>query len=168
MCLDGPATASQCHVCSQSEMSPLTGEPLVISRRMESTFEIISARYLTRTTSSLCLMKTLVVYGTSLSTSEETGARDAGFIPPTVHRLVIISTAGGSQLGVTLIGGQGEYRMKTASANMVFKIPHSVALRRRPPQVSSGSAALNPISADMFGIPGQKGSSGELFVPNRA
>ena len=79
----------------------------------------------------------------SLPTSEETGARDAGFIPPTVHRLAIISTVGGSHLGVTLTGGQGQSWMKTTSVNMVFKIPHSVALRRRPPQVSSGSAALN-------------------------
>ena len=53
--------------------------------------------------------------------------------------------------------------MKTTSANMVFKIPHSVALRRRPPQVSSGSAALNPISTDMFGIPGHWVKWGILY-----
>ena len=120
MHLNGTATACQCPVWSPSVMFPLTGEPLVTSWLMALTTEITFARHLTKMTCLMYLVQ-IDVLGTSLLTSEETGAWIVLHIPLTVTNTVITSIVGIAQiLAVTSTGNlTEELKAKTTSMSTV-------------------------------------------------
>ena len=152
---NGTTTACQCPVWSLSEMSPLTGEPLVIFPPMESIFEITFALRSLKATCLRFLVQTDAL-GMSLLTFEETSAPNVLLSRSTVTNTVITSTVGIAKLFLAVISMEdltGEFRAKTTSASTLRQILLSDAVLWWRLQLSIGLVVLDMIPRNMFRIP---------------